>query len=95
MNMCKEITLKDILSIIGMNITNIFFGKLIANKTKQEGKAKLILFTILVSVIIWLLSLIPYVGGLIMLLDYIFGLGLTIMNIIPKKNKQVVKEDAE
>lgn len=77
-----------ILAFIGTSITCIYFGKLFTNKLKMEGKIKLVLFTLLSCLIIWLVSLIPTIGGIVSFLVSVFGIGLTIVNIVMKENKK-------
>ena len=74
-----------VLTYIGSAVTSLFFGNLIAKKLKMEGKMNLVLFTLLSCFIIWLISLIPFIGWLVSFLAYMFGIGLTLVNIFWKK----------
>lgn len=75
------IAISSSISVIGIN-------NIICDKFKIE-KA-MVKFGILVasSIVIWLLTLIPYVGGLISFVLTILGLGIIITSIIPAKTKK-------
>ena len=79
-----------LLVYIGFSITSIFFGKLFTKLLKIEGKVKFVLFTLVSSIILWVLSQIPFVGGLFGIITCLFGIGLTLVNIFVKNEK--VKE---
>lgn len=77
-------------------IASIFFGKLFTRLFKMEGKVKFVLFTLLSSAIIWAISLIPFVGGFLSFLIWLFGIGALILNIFNQKentNKEEIKEE--
>lgn len=76
-----------ILAFSSKVITSIFFGKLLTKKLNAEGNFKLILYTLLVTLAIWLIGLIPVIGTLIGSIASIFGIGLTLVNMISKKSK--------
>ena len=76
-----------VLSYIGTCVTSIFFGKLIANKFKMEGNVKIVLFTLLSCSVIWLLSQVPFIGPFVSYLSSTLGIGLTIVNMISRKEK--------
>lgn len=75
------IAISSSISIIGVN--NIICDKFKIEKT-------IVKFGILVasSIVIWLFTLIPYVGGLISFVLTILGLGIIIVSIIPVKTKK-------
>lgn len=77
---------------IGNAIASIFFGKLFTRLLKMEGKAKFVLFTLLSALIIWAISLIPFVGSILVFLIWLFGIGALIVNLFNKKEKAEVKE---
>lgn len=65
-------------------------SNVLADKVKFLTKAKNILSVIIVTFVLWLITLIPYVGGVVTLLAVIYGLGmftLSILNKIEKKAK--------
>lgn len=86
-----------LLIAISSAICVISINNIICNKFKIEKT--IVKFGILVasSIVIWLLTLIPYVGGLISFVLTILGLGIVIINIIPIKVKKekVVEENKE
>lgn len=75
---------------------SIYFGSLFAKLLKWEGKVKLVISAGIVSIVIWLISIIPFIGGFVGFIVSLFGLGLLIMNIVCKKEKvSVVEEKTE
>lgn len=84
------IAISSSISVIGIN-------NIICNKFKMEKT--IVKFGILVasSIVIWLLTLIPYVGSLISFILTILGLGIIIISIIPIKAKKekIVEENKE
>lgn len=78
---------------LGNAIASIFFGKLFTRVLKMEGKVKFVLFTLVSSLIIWAISYIPFIGGFLTFLIWLFGIGTLIVNIFDKKEK--VQENAE
>ena len=84
-----------LLVYIGFSITSIFFGKLFTKLLKIEGKVKFVLFTLVSSIILWVLSQIPFVGGLFGIITCLFGIGLTLVNIFVKNEKVKESETTE
>lgn len=78
---------------LGNAIASIFFGKLFTRLLKMEGKVKFVLFTLVSSLIIWAISYIPFVGGFLSFLIWLFGIGTLIVNIFNKK--KLTEEKAE
>lgn len=81
-----------LVAYIGTAIASIFFGKLLTKLFKMEDKVKFILFTLLAALIIWAISLIPFVGSILSFLIWIFGIGTLLVNMFNKKEKTEVKE---
>jgi len=81
-----------LVAYIGNAIASIFFGKLLTKLFKVEGKVKFMLFTLLAALIIWAISLIPVVGGILTFLIWLFGIGTLIINLFNKKGKTEVTE---
>ena len=77
-----------LLIAISSSISVISINNIICDKFKIEKT--IVKFGILVasSIVIWLLTLIPYVGGLISFVLTILGLGIIITSIIPVKTKK-------
>ena len=86
-----------LLIAISSSISVISINNIICNKFKIAKS--IVKFGILVasSIVIWLLTLIPYVGGLISFIITILGLGIIVISIIPIKAKKekVVEENKE
>lgn len=93
----------SLLGMFGLAITSLFFGGLICKLLKQNGNVKLVIFTLISTIILWLLALIPYAGWVISLLLTLFGIGITLVNMVyrkestkkeetPKKEKKVAKK---
>lgn len=82
------IAISSSISVIGIN--NIICNKFKIDKT-------IVKFGILVasSIVIWLLTLIPYVGGLISFVLTILGLGIIITSIIPVRTKKSTDKTIE
>ena len=59
----------------------------------MEGKVKFVLFTLVSSLIIWAISYIPFVGGFLSFLIWLFGIGTLIVNIFNRK--KLTEEKAE
>lgn len=68
------------ISILGMAIGNYFVGKM-GNKTK----GKFILLSLACTAVIWLLQVIPFIGGWISIFTLVFGFGLLLCALFTKK----------
>ncbi len=77
-----------VLCYIGFSIASIFFGSLLAKWWKAEGNIKRILCILAASAILWAISQIPILGGLISFVLCLFGIGTTIVNIVWKEEKK-------
>lgn len=85
----------SLLLAISSSIFVITMNQLICNKLKIEKNIGFFGMLIVSSVVLWLLTLIPFVGTIISLIASIIGLGILVMSIIPikeNKNKETVKE---
>lgn len=80
-----------ILAYVAFSVVSIFFGKLFAKLLKAEGTIKFVLFTLLASVILWAISQIPIIGGIFSFVVYIFGIGITLINIVWRKEEKIEK----
>ena len=78
-----------LLLYIGKSITSIFFGKIFVRKLKMEGNFKLVLFTLLSCLIIWLLGLIPVIGFILNGIYWILGIGLIFISLFDRKKAEV------
>lgn len=76
-----------VLVLLSITVSSIFFGKLFTRLWKMEGNVKFVLFTLLSTLIIWAISLIPVVGGIFGFVITLFGIGTTIVNMVWRKEK--------
>ena len=83
-----------LLLAISSSIAVISINNIICNKLKIEKT--IVKFGTLVasSIVIWLLTIIPYVGGLISFVLTILGLGIIIISIIPAKTEKKEEKPA-
>ena len=79
-----------LLALIANTVASIFFGKLFTRIFKMKGTIKFVIFTLVSSLILWALSIIPYAGTIISVIVTIFGIGIVVTNLISRKQK--VKE---
>lgn len=83
------LTILLFLLAISSSIFVITINKLICNKLKMEKTMGFFGMLIVSSVVLWLLTLIPYVGTLVSFIASVIGLGILVINIIPmKENKK-------
>ena len=69
-------------------VATISVASFVSAKVPVLAKAHGLLGVILVTIVLWLLELIPYVGGLISLIACIYGLGLIFVGNFKKKEKK-------
>ena len=67
-------------------------GKLITDILGTTSKGKFILFSILCAIGLWLLQIIPYVGGYISLFIYVVGLGVFLFSFFMRKDVSQIKD---
>lgn len=77
---------------ISFAITSIFFGKLFAKLLKLEGNVKFVLATLVSSLVLWIICLIPFIGRLVNFLITMFGIGTILVNIFYTKKQEKVTE---
>ena len=80
-----------LLFAISSSIFAIAFNQFICKKLKIEKTIGTLGMLILLSAILWGISLIPYIGVLVSLVISVYGLGLIVYCIIPKKDKKDTK----
>lgn len=83
-------TLYALLAAISFAVTSIFFGKLFTNLLKLEGNVKFVLVTLASSLALWIICLIPFIGGLANFLITMFGIGTILVNIFYTKKQEKV-----
>lgn len=71
---------------ITLPIFSMAIGKSIVDKLKTDSKGKFILFSILSAIVLWLLQIIPYIGGYVSLFIYVVGLGVFLFSIFMRKD---------
>lgn len=81
-----------LLFAISSSIFAIALNQFICNKLKIEKTIGTFGMLIVSAAVIWGIALIPYVGGIASLLISIYGLGLIVYYIIPKKDKETTKD---
>ena len=77
------------ISILGIAIGNYF-----VKKFKEQTKVKSILLSIAAVTVIWLLQLIPTLGGYISLFTVVFGLGLFLVSFFTRKDVSELESKA-
>ena len=70
--------------------TSLVISSFVTKKFNIEGKVKFVLITLASTVVIYLLSLIPFIGGLIGFLNIVLALGTVVYNLF---RKATVKEE--
>ncbi len=73
----------------GTAFASIYFGNIFAKSVKWEGKLKFVLATLIASLIIWIISQIPFIGEMFGLLVALFGIGTLFVNAIYRKENAV------
>ncbi|MBP3256368.1 MAG: hypothetical protein J6M60_07815 [Clostridia bacterium] len=77
-----------LVSIVGSAVACTYFGKLFAKLIKKDGKLFTILFSLLSALVLWVVCLIPVLGGLVGFLAWTFGVGVVIVNLLPSKKEK-------
>ena len=78
---------------ISNSIFIIAINNLVCNKLKVEKTIGIFGMLIASSVVLWLIELIPYIGGLVKFISVIIGLGMLIYSIPVKFKKEKVEEE--
>ena len=81
------------LILISKPIFIIVINNLICNKLKIEKTIGIFGISIISSIVVWALGLIPYVGTLISIITIVLGLGALVASIVLKDKKETVKKD--
>lgn len=86
-----------VICMSGTAFASIYFGSLLAKVCKWNDKVKFVLATLIVALIIWAISQLPYIGGLFGFLVALFGIGILFVNAIYRKEepKQEVVQEVE
>ena len=73
------------LSVVASAVASTYFGKLFAKLIKKDGKLFTILFALLVALVLWVIGLIPLLGGFVGFLVWAFAIGAILLNLLPSK----------
>ena len=68
--------LYGLLVLITFTVVTLTFANMLANKVKFFAKSKNLIGIILIALVLWALTLIPYVGIIVKLLITIYGFGI-------------------
>ena len=74
--------------VVSTSLFTIFANNYVCNKLKINKKSGIFGMLIVTTIVISLLTKIPYIGAIISLLIAIFGLGILLTAIIPNKTKK-------
>ena len=83
--------------VISKSLFTITANKYICSKLKIDKNTGIFGMLIVSGIIVWVLTQLPYVGGVISFITVLLGLGILVLSILPKKdgknsNKETVKE---
>ena len=78
-----------IILAISFATVSINLANMLASKVKALAKFNNLFAVIIVTLVLWLITLIPYVGPIVNLLVVLCGLGMVLANIISKNKKSV------
>lgn len=91
---CSFIAILLLLLSISKAIVAMTISGIIMSKTKIEGKMKFVLITLLLVFVIWSIGQIPFsIGEIFKIVIGIIGVGLVLINIINRKNKEQINEN--
>ena len=71
---------------ITLPIFSMVIAKSIEKKLKTPSKGKFILFSILSAIVLWILQIVPYIGGYISLFIFVLGLGTFLFSFFIRKD---------
>lgn len=77
-----------LLLLISVSVFIIAITNVLCTKLKIEKKLLTFCLLVGVSLVVWLIKLIPVVGGLVSFAAMLLGLGILITNILPHKEKE-------
>ena len=78
-----------IILAISFATVSINLANKLASKVKVLAKFNNLFAVIIVTLVLWLITLIPYVGPIVNMLLVLCGLGMVLANIISKNKKSV------
>lgn len=82
-----------LLCMIATSITSLYIAGLLTKVFKKTSNIAIVLFSLLASLTLWALGLIPYIGWILSIVFILFGLGTTLVNIVyTKENDKKITE---
>ncbi len=85
-----------VICMSGLAFASVYFGSLFAKLVKWNKKSLYVVSCLIVALVLWLLSQIPYIGWLIGILTSLFGIGSLVFNLIFKeKTSETVEVKTE
>ncbi len=84
------------LAMVATSITSLFVAGLLAKAFKKTSNVALVLFTLISSLVLWVLGFIPYIGWFLSIIFVLFGIGTTLVNIVyTKEGTKKEKKEVE
>ncbi len=77
---------------ITLAIFSMAIAKSIEKKLKNPSRGKFILFAILSAIVLWLLQIVPYIGGYMTLFIFVVGLGVFLFAFFKRKDVSEIKK---
>lgn len=89
------LALYGLMLAIASTVVIVMLAKGLAHKVKFFAKFKNLFAVIVVTLVLWAITLIPYVGFIVKAIVTLYGLGLIMRSIFLKKEKKAKKEEAK
>ena len=74
--------------IISKSLFTIAANNYVCSKLKINKKLGIFEMLIVSGIVVWILTQIPYIGGVISFITTILGLGILVISLFPKKSKK-------
>lgn len=84
-----------VICMSGTAFASIYFGALFTKLLKWDGKLKFVLASLISALAIWVISQIPYIGGIFGFLVALFGIGTLLVNVVYRKEIETEKAHQE
>ena len=89
------LTLYILAAALSKALFTIIANKYICSKLKIDKNIGILGMLVVSGIVVWALTQIPYLGGIVSFLALIFGLGVLVKTILPSKAKTEVAETAK